>query len=291
MLSQLPPPPPPSPNEAIEPIPFSPNSVSNLAESVVQTTELEQEASLIVPENEVLTAKHRLHCPKCWLLLPFEDDQTYYNPCCGRVMCKGCVIKHFSAGSSGRGTCPFCYTARPKTDAEFLARTESRVETHKDGYCLFQLAVFYNNGLFGLQPQPQKALSLCRRSAEMGCPEACYSMAREYDPNKQNHCQGVKQGGDWNTRIAYLKEAAKAGHLDARGALMDLAKDDPALVHHAMIASCAGYGRALEAVKCCYMRGDITKKDYTKALRRWQMEQDKRKSPSREYARTVRSPL
>jgi len=33
----------------------------------------------------------RDECPICFIPLPIDDKATFYRPCCGKIICKGCI--------------------------------------------------------------------------------------------------------------------------------------------------------------------------------------------------------
>ena len=58
-------------------------------------------------------------CPICMIQLPVLEMGRRYMPCCGKVVCSGCVHA-VQIRSKGFGLCPFCRTPTPSSSKEML---------------------------------------------------------------------------------------------------------------------------------------------------------------------------
>ena len=68
----------------------------------------------------------REECPICMLPLP-HDEQTIFESCCGKDICKGCVYAMFETGGKNMKLCPFCKTPHPTTHEEEVRQMEMQM--------------------------------------------------------------------------------------------------------------------------------------------------------------------
>jgi len=79
-------------------------------------------ASRTIDPLQEWTPPSRDECPICFIPLPIDDKSTCYRPCCGKIICKGCIadqIQMFIRDSGGEmqedmikalNQCMFCRT-------------------------------------------------------------------------------------------------------------------------------------------------------------------------------------
>ena len=135
-----------------------------------------------------------------------------------------------------------------------------------DANAIFNMGVYYFNGVFGISQDFTKGLEFFHKAAELGCSKAYNSIGYAYDEGK-----GV--GGDKKKAEHYYELAAIGGCEKARYNLGMNEKEagnmDRALKHF-MIAVKGGYAESLKKIQELYSNGHATKDDYTTALHAYQ---------------------
>ena len=51
-------------------------------------------------------------CPICFLLMPLDNQESFFKLCCGKSICNGC-IHEMMVMEKGADLCPFCREPRP----------------------------------------------------------------------------------------------------------------------------------------------------------------------------------
>jgi len=197
----------------------------------------------------------------CFQPMPFAPAQTYgaspmYQPCCGKILCTGCMIT--SVGEMSEGTikpwCPYCRIPMYRSRKEYSERLENRTDLN-DAEAFYELGKWYKDGSMGLPQDMNKAFQLLNRAAELGSINAHNSLAHAYLSGR-----GVEK--DMNKTEHHWKLAAIGGHEGARLNLgsMDYNDDniDRAMKHY-MISAKSGYDKALKLVGEGYKDGYVTK--------------------------------
>ena len=224
-------------------------------------------------------------CPICMIRLPNLDSEQTYMPCCGKIICTGCVHAFRSrATKREHDVCPFCRTPPPNSDEESRKWLEKRMEFN-DADAIYGMGSLYSDGELGLPRDQAKALELWHRAGELGSAEAYYNIANAYMLGR-----GVER--DEKKTLHYYELAAMRGQLDARhnlGCLEEKAGNVERALKHYVIAARDGDPDALRSIKGIYMDGNATKDDYTTALRYYQAYLDEIKSDQRDEAAAVRN--
>ena len=99
-------------------------------------------------------------CPICMLRLPMLRRGSSYFACCGKVICSGCVCAPVYDNEGNvvtEETCPFCRTPPPLSAEKMMERAQKRAKAG-DAEAIFSLGQFYNQGLYGLPQDYEKAL-------------------------------------------------------------------------------------------------------------------------------------
>ena len=97
----------------------------------------------------------RDECSKCKLsLLPLSVDTHYYQACCGKVVCTGCLKAAEAEDHSI--PCPFCSTPAHSSDGEIIKRIMKRVEAN-DAEAIYQHGCDYDDGGYGLRQNKHEA--------------------------------------------------------------------------------------------------------------------------------------
>ena len=218
------------------------------------------------------------YCPICFLLMPaMWTEARMYMPCCGKVMCSGCVHANKKLGD----LCPFCRTpSHITTDEETTRRITNRVEMN-DHEAMYHVGNAYAQQLpYGLLRSMAKALKLWHQAAELGHYGAYYNMGNAYN-------NGIGVGVDKKKATHYFELAAMGGHVVARhnlGAFEGQAGNHRRAKKHYMIAVECGYTESLTMIKTLFIHGLATKDDYTKSLQAHQSFLDEVTSNQRDEA-------
>jgi TPR repeat protein len=221
-------------------------------------------------------------CPICMLPLPSLYTGRTYKPCCGKIICSGCIYAVLKRDGFV-GLCPFCRIPTPTTDEMMMEQIKKRMDLG-DAEAMTNLGCCYSEGLFGLPQDYGKALELFHRSAELGhTADAYYNIGDAYHVGN-----GVER--EEKKAIHYWELAAIGGVDRARynlGAYEYKAGNMDRALKHFMIAVGSGDNDALNAIQTLFMDGKATKDDYAKALRAYQANLVEIKSPQRDEAATV----
>ena len=221
-------------------------------------------------------------CPICMLPLPLNNlREMKYQPCCGKLLCAGCV--YAAQMADNRKLCPFCRAPEHTSQSELIERLKKRVEVD-DAEAIHQLGRYYYDGVRGFPQDYDKAMELWLRAGELGCATAYQNLADDY-----YHGRGVER--DEKKAKYYYELAAMGGNLKARHRLacmeMHVGNTDQG-VKHFMIAAGAGYDDSLDYVRRSFMLRVATKDDFEKALRAHKEANDEMKSDQRDAAVSAR---
>ena len=217
-------------------------------------------------------------CPICMLPVPSMDTGHKYYSCCGKEICSGCVHAVVLRDEDEQ-KCPFCRTPAPESDKENVKRLNKRKEAG-DVRAMYILGCFYSKGRYGLPQDYEKALELWHQAGELGCADAYCNIGYAYrngrgveiDKKKASHYYELAaMGGDAAARH-------NLGFTEARKGAMKRA------LKHALIATGSGHKKSLDIIQIMYKDGDVSKDDYTKALRAYQAYLSEIKSEQRDKA-------
>ena len=203
-------------------------------------------------------------CPICMLPLPSMDTGHKYYSCCGKEICSGC-IHAVAIRDKVEQKCPFCRTPAPNSDKEIFGQLNKRIEVGDAG-AMFSLGCCYREGIYGLPQDYEKALELYHRAGELGCARAYFNIGNSY-----YNGEGVER--DNKKANHYDELAAMRGSPEARYNLGVEEKRKGFMkraLKHALIATVSGYKKSLDIIQIMYKDGDVSKDDYTKALRAYQ---------------------
>ena len=217
-------------------------------------------------------------CDICMLPLPQLESGKRYKPCCGNIICAGCIYA-VAIRDKNETKCPFCRTPTAVSNKEVIKRCKKRVEVD-DAEAIYNLGCWYYDGMYGLPQDRAKALELFHRAGELGYAPSYHNIGNAYyngdgverDEKKANH---------------YYELAAIGGDADARHSLgfseRDAGNHDRALKHF-MISAGGGEKESLDMIQKMFKHGEATKEDYTQALRAYQAYLDEIKSVQRNEA-------
>ena len=222
------------------------------------------------------------------LPVPFSENIcnvfTTYQPCCGKMLCYGCVTaaNEQILKKTIKSCCPYCRMPLTKTDKEDLKRLKKRMKLN-DAEAFYSLGGDYAmGGLVNIDFM--KTLELWNKAAELGSIKAHYRLGFSYF-----HGEGVEK--DTGKALQHYKLAAIGGHEMARYNLgcMEMESNGNVVraMKHWMIAAKSGLDMSLKQVGLGYKRGYVTKDDYAKTLRAYQESWDEMKSEQRTKAMVI----
>ncbi|EJK44927.1 hypothetical protein THAOC_19775 [Thalassiosira oceanica] len=216
-------------------------------------------------------------CPICTLPIPLlMGDHSLFNACCMKRICKGCAM---AAMKRGMDDCLYCRTPTTGDDADCLTMVDVRV-AKKDPEAMNFVGQKYFFGKLGLQKDEQRAVELWTEAAELGSINELNSLGNSY-----YYGNGVKQ--DEKKAVQFWSKAAMQGHVLARHNLgcYEMKKGDyDRAVRHALISAKMGHRDSVEMIKGMFMRGQVTKEQYTEALKGYQVAVEEMKSHDRDEA-------
>ena len=233
--------------------------------------------------DEALFKEHppREECPICMQPLPYDEDQVYFESCCGKVICNGCI--YAIPMNKGVDLCPYCRTPEAKNDKEIIIRTQKLMDKG-NAEAFDMLAGYYTEGDMGLPQDYRKANELYLKAGELGFSGGYFNLGNSYRDGK-----GVAL--DMKKARHYYEIAAMNGSIHARnnlGCLEETTGNYHRSMKHLIIAARAGYKLSLETVKKGYKHGFVTKDEYANTLRVYHERQMEMKSDAREKAAALR---
>ena len=148
-----------------------------------------------------------------------------------------------------------------------------------DGYAFNTTGSYHESGSYGLSLDLNKAKEMWLRAGENGCPFGYFNLGnannKRGDTKKARHYWGLAaMAGDGAARYNLGGAEGRAGNVERS-------------IRHFMIGARAGHNKCLDAVKECYVDGDVTKDEYAQALRSYQESVDEMKSEGRDKAGVI----
>ena len=218
-------------------------------------------------------------CPICFLPLPLDAAQTTFQPCCGKVICAGCIfaMAEEARGRGKIGLCAFCRTPNPTTEEDEVKRIKNLVEVDH-AMAFYVLAGYYDSGIMGMQQDWSKARELWLRAGELGCHEGYYNLGVAYKNGRGVEVDKMKARHYWEL-------AAMSGNIAARHFLgsMEVRADNlHRAMKHYILSATAGHEESLDRVKKGFIHGIVTKDEYANTLRAYQERHDEMKSEDRD---------
>ena len=266
-------------------------SLSNIAIEIVKLH--------IVPaelHDEALFKEHPPtdDCPICFLPIPLNATESNFYPCCGKIICDGCVYammkealdrgKKLISENTGNltgeiGICAFCRTPPATSDANDVEQIKKLME-NGNAEAFNHLAGYYRRGIMGMPQDMTMAIELWLRAGELGHAEAYFNLGNSY-----NDGEGVEV--DKKKAKYFYELAAMNGSLEGRhnlGCMEGRAGNFHRAYKHFMLAARAGYKNSLDQVKTGFMKGVVLKDEYANVLRAYQERHDEMKSDMRDKA-------
>jgi len=219
-------------------------------------------------------------CEICFLpmLYSASGDTRLYQPCCGKVLCKGCMetsAEEMRQGNMKRW-CPYCRIPMPSTGEECMKRLKKRMKLN-DAEAIYQM------GLLCKGSNRNKAITMWKQAVELGSINGHNELACAYHSG-----QGVEE--DNEKAMYHWKLAAIGGHEKARHNLgiieYNIGNFSQAMKHF-IIAARSGYEKSLEEVGEGYKARLVTKDEYASTLRAYQHSMDEMISEQRTKAAVI----
>jgi TPR repeat protein len=222
----------------------------------------------------------REECPICMRLPPIHPQFSAYYACCGKCVCAGCNHHHQikMRERAGEKTCAFCRTKLPKSDEEALAQLRKQVE-RKDPQALFNMAAFYENGLYGLPVDQAKSVELLCESASQSYPPAQHRLGMFYRDGEMGLEKKEQEG------LNYLKKAAEGGDVHALHKLgVEEGMDGryAASMCNLRLSAAGGHRDSMEALIGCFGIGVLRHKDLAETTRAFYLARAEMKSDDRD---------
>ncbi|KAL7495514.1 hypothetical protein ACHAWT_005931 [Skeletonema menzelii] len=250
----------------------------------------------------------RAECPICMLPLPLEEQQSIFESCCGKIVCRGCTVAskraaidksvlenitrshpnmnaeliEFQLIANKHTPCAFCRTERPLNPSETVKRLQVRIDRFNDPIAMNQLGDYLIDGIGGLKQDKKKAMALYKRSYDLGSPEAADRLSYYNAANPKLKSQ-------------YLKEGAKRGNINSCVELganyRDYGIDEEYAKSLMMTAAKAGDEEAMRIVWIYFRSGYLTKGELEATLKAKQAASIEVKSENREFAKRFHANL
>ena len=232
----------------------------------MRAAELRDEILFKQPEGT-----HLGDCPICFLPIPNDPNGSVYHPCCGKIVCRGCLCANVAHEMKDRleHTCPFC---RAGLLGDSKQKMMKRIQAN-DPSAMCQMGMILSR-----EGKYEKAFEYSSKAAELGHANAHYVLSEMYWKG-----QGVEK--DEKKEVYHLEEAAIMGHNEARfnlGAYETRRGRVERAVKHLVIAANLGDDKSMQELKGFYADGDMTKEAFDSTLRAYQAAVHATKSPQRE---------
>ena len=224
-------------------------------------------------------------CQICFLPMPFTSGvcgiNPIYNTCCGKILCSGCLLTSIEEMKRGnlKTRCPYCRVLTPDSSKEEeVSRCEKRMKLN-DAVAFHTMGKKYENGHWRLSKDLNKALELHNQAAELGHPDAHFSMGIAYHGG-----YGIEK--DMSKAVHHYKLASIGGHERARHMLgcLDLSTGNIDCIKHFIIAAKSGYEESMKKVEEVYKAGLVEKDEYASTLSAYQVSVDEMESDQRSKA-------
>ena len=221
-------------------------------------------------------------CPVCFLPLPVDGRQIMFQPCCGKMICFGCMyVMGVEARQRGKiSLCAFCRVPAATSEEETVRRMKKLIEAG-NARAFYNHGAHYADGTMGMPQDFSKACELYLKAGELGCCEAYHNLGVSYENG-----EGVEV--DKKKVKQYYELAAMNGSLYARhnlGCFELEAGNHHRAIKHFILSAKAGFKDSLDNVKIGYTSGVITKDEYANTMRAYQQRVDEMKSDDRDKAR------
>ena len=150
----------------------------------------------------------------------------------------------------------------PESDEEILLRLRKRVK-HKDPKALFNMAMGYGYGAFGLSVDEAKCIDLLHKAADLGSEGAQFQLGNFYHYGRMGLEKNEERG------LRYWEKAAENGDLIARhklGTREGANGNELAAMRHLRLSASGGYKKSIEKLIICFEDGLLHHADLAETL-------------------------
>ena len=296
---------------AAETSPSPPSSSSNPSQQLerenVAATNTATEVSLSPPLSTASGVRSPLpgrdECPICCHILPLEGKSCIYNPCCGKLICNGCIVGRQRAQLESTGyiidgitpeekqfrllmkhwsnLCPFCRSEDAEGNEGIVKRILNRITIRNDEdytVALTKLGTFYAEGGVGLPQSIQKAEELFQQAYDLDYPPAAFHLFNLY----KRHYPDQKE-----KMMEYARRGETLGNVGCIEKLFDLAIDSENYTEMTRLCmKAARLGKDYNVMlMTCYQLELLSKDDLATTLRAHQAINDEIKTLQRGFAK------
>jgi hypothetical protein len=196
-------------------------------------------------------------CAICLVPLSRLNSETFYQACCGNVICWACYNQNEvaiekqneeKAGKKAALTCPFCREPEPTSDEEYLCRLQARC-LKNDHNALALMGDFYRTGDDEAPKDDLKAFDCWIQAVELGSAAACGCIANCY--NKGDGVAVNKERAALFKRVGAQRGCVVARHNIGTHEYYDLHNHEIG-IRHWKISAEAGDQDSLDALKNIY---------------------------------------
>ena len=246
-------------------------------------------------------------CPLCMLRLPLAANEYVYHPCCGKTICRGCIVASQKAQGADPANiqvlppCAFCRCPATTSDEELLDQLNKRIDEHSDSMAINTMAGLHRWGDAVLKDY-EKAFKCYVKASDMGSPYAMYNLAAAY-----KNGEGV-QIDEKKVKISF-EMAARKGHVNSLVRLAQMHRENLVVsLGYCRLAAENGHEESMENLKKWYChrvdatsnhsdgcncssctilntKGLLTKDDLATTIRAFHSAQEELRSDERDFSR------
>lgn len=229
-------------------------------------------------------------CPVCMVPLPLDREESLYWTCCGKTICRACEfeqgralellnVKRINKDQPPlEPACAFCRASKLIEDEDVI-RSYKEKARNGDAVAAHNLATFYTHGNYGVEINEAKALELLQYAANLGNRDSMVRLAIVY------HFGELGENESINKAKEYANEAINKGKVSAHTllAVFQLGEGHIELAtRHWCLAAEAGEVESMKLLWDQFYRGELSKDQLERTLRRHKETLDEMNSEDRE---------
>ena len=245
-------------------------------------------------DMETFTLPPRADCPICMTLLPFDCTQSVFQVCCGKIICSACYESTFYSGvqrgdmSAFMHRCVMCRGLPGEIGQNLnpFAGNNALVEKLVDKGnpdAMYMMAQRYLKGIEFAPLDVKKGMELYHMAAVAGHDHACRELGLMYMKGENGLSRDIEK---YMTLLIAAIRLGDPGSLHLYGQTQQLLQENGTTPMNLpktcfLKSASAGSEIALDTVKELYTAKDVTKEEYTEALRSYQTVQGEINSDAR----------
>ena len=176
--------------------------------------------------------------------------------------------------------CPFCRESLPASQKEYIKRFEKRMNAN-DADAFIEMGFAYKLGRMGLPQNLKLSYELFTSASELGSANGHRALYLAYYYGQEGYDKDIQKA------MYHMKLAAMGGNEQAccdLGIVEIEQGNVNQAIKHFMIAAKSGQDTALKIIGEAYKDEQVTKDEYSMALRSYQSSRDEMKSDQRKRA-------